>query len=154
MANTQSTTDYQKTFQVNASPETVFDALTTVLGLAAWWTRVTGSGDTGGELAFFFNQPDPCVMRVDEATPTSVRWTVTACDFLPDWVGTHPTFTIVPIDGGTAEVRFRHHGLTAELDCIDQCTNGWNHFTESLRQYAETGQGMSHGSAADRARRA
>ena len=112
------TPDYQKTVSVNAAPDTVFDALTTVAGLGAWWTRVTGSGDAGGELRFFFSHPDPCVMRVDEATrPSVVRWTVTSCDFLPDWVGTRPAFTIVPVDG-TTELRFRHHGLTAELECL------------------------------------
>ncbi|MEV0069206.1 MULTISPECIES: SRPBCC domain-containing protein [unclassified Amycolatopsis] len=147
------TPDYQKTVSVNAAPDTVFDALTTVAGLGAWWTRVTGSGDAGGELRFFFSHPDPCVMRVDEATrPSVVRWTVTSCDFLPDWVGTRPAFTIVPVDGAT-ELRFRHHGLTAELDCLDMCTRGWNHFTESLRAYAESGVGMPSGSPADLARR-
>ncbi|MET7994523.1 SRPBCC domain-containing protein [Amycolatopsis sp. NPDC005232] len=147
------TPDYQKTVSVNAAPDTVFDALTTLAGLGAWWTRVTGSGDAGGELRFFFSHPDPCVMRVDEATrPSVVRWTVTSCDFLPDWVGTRPVFTIVPVDGAT-EIRFRHHGLTAELDCLDMCTRGWNHFTESLRVYAESGVGMPSGSPADLARR-
>ncbi|MEV4596590.1 SRPBCC domain-containing protein [Amycolatopsis sp. NPDC049253] len=147
------TPDYQRTLSVDAAPGTVFDALTTVAGLGAWWTRVTGSGDAGGELRFFFSHPDPCVMRVDEATrPSVVRWTVTSCDFLPDWVGTRPAFTLVPVDG-TTELRFRHHGLTAQLDCIDMCTSGWNHFTESLRAYAESGVGMPSGSPADLARR-
>ncbi|MFF4597617.1 SRPBCC domain-containing protein [Amycolatopsis sp. NPDC001319] len=147
------TSDYCKTVSIDAAPDTVFDALTTVTGLGAWWTRVTGTGDTGGELRFFFSHPDPCVMRVDEATrPSLVRWTVTSCDFLPDWVGTRPTFTLVPA-GGATELRFRHHGLTAELECIAMCTRGWNHFTESLRAYAESGVGMPSGSPADLARR-
>ncbi|WIX77287.1 SRPBCC domain-containing protein [Amycolatopsis carbonis] len=147
------TSDYQKTVSVDAAPDTLFDALTTVAGLGAWWTRVMGTGDTGGELRFFFSHPDPCVMRVDEATrPSVVRWTVTSCDFLPDWVGTRPAFTLVPV-GGATELRFRHHGLTGELDCIDMCTSGWNHFTESLRAYAESGVGMPSGSVEDLARR-
>jgi hypothetical protein len=29
--------DYQKTIRVNASPGALFDALTSVSGLAAWW---------------------------------------------------------------------------------------------------------------------
>lgn len=147
-------TDYQRTIRVRARPEALFEALTTLGGLSAWWTDVTGSGDPGGELRFFFDHPEPCVMRVDEATrPASVRWTVTDCGFLPEWVGTRPTFTIVSVDGRESELQFRHHGLTQELDCIDQCTSGWNHFTSSLREYAESGLGMPHGSAADQARR-
>lgn len=154
MTEQLSAMDYQRTLLVRAEPDALFDALTTIPGLSAWWTDVTGSGETGGELRFRFDPPQPCVMRVDEATrPNSVRWTVTECGFLPDWEGTRPTFTIVPADGGS-ELRFRHHGLTRELDCIDDCTSGWNHFTESLRQYVETGRGMRRGSPEDDARRA
>jgi len=145
--------DYQKTMRVKARPEALFDALTTLSGLAAWWTRAEGDGEAGGELRFYFDPPEPCVMRVDEASrPTTVRWTVTECDFLPDWVGTRPTFTITAADGG-AELHFRHHGLSEELDCIDMCTRGWDHFLGSLRQYAEVGQGMPRGSTAEMARR-
>ena len=146
--------DYQKTIRVKAHPGALFDALTNGSGLAAWWTRVTGSGDAGGELKFFIGSPDPCVMHVDQATrPTSVHWTVTDCSFLPDWVGTHPTFTITPVEGDASELQFRHHGLTPELDCIEQCTRGWDHFLQSLREYVEVGRGSPFGSSADRARR-
>lgn len=72
--------DYQATLRVHAAPDAVFDAITTVAGLAAWWNPVTGSGETGGELRFMMNAPDPLVIHVDLATrPTSVRWTVTDC---------------------------------------------------------------------------
>src|SRR5260370_27231710 len=92
------TTDYQTTIRVNASPDVLFDALTTVTGLAAWWNPATGSGEAGGELRFIMNAPEPLVIHVDETTPpTSVRWTVTNCPFLPDWIGTLPTFTINPV---------------------------------------------------------
>jgi uncharacterized protein YndB with AHSA1/START domain len=147
-------TDYQKTLRVQASPEALFDALTSVSGLAAWWVPVTGSGDGGGELRFHMNAPEPLVIHVDEATrPASVRWTVTECDFLPDWVGTNPVFTITSAGDGASELRFRHHGLTPELDCIEMCTRGWNHYLASLRDFVETGRGSPLGSAADTARR-
>jgi uncharacterized protein YndB with AHSA1/START domain len=146
--------DYQKTIRVKASPGALFDALTTVSGLTAWWTRATGSCDAGGELKFFFDSPEPLLMHVDQATrPTSVQWTVNECSFLPDWVGTRPTFTITPVDGDASELQFRHHGLTTELDCIEQCTRGWDHFLASLRTYVEVGRGMPRGSEADKARR-
>ncbi len=97
--------------------------------------------------------PEPLVVRVDEATPASVQWTVLDCPFLTDWEGTRPTFTIASRDGDATELHFRHHGLSAELDCIEMCTNGWNHYLESLRQYVEVGHGMPKGSDADQARR-
>ncbi|TKA06417.1 SRPBCC family protein [Actinacidiphila oryziradicis] len=67
--------------------------------------------------------------------------------------GTRPTFTITPVDGDASELQFRHHGLTTELDCIEQCTRGWDHFLASLREYVEVGRGMPRGSDADKARR-
>ena len=146
--------DYQTTIRVKASPDALFDALTTVTGLAEWWNPATGSGETGGELRFIMNTPEPLVIHVDEATrPTSVRWTVTDCPFLPDWIGTRPMFTITPVDGGTSELHFRHQGLNEELECIDMCTRSWNHYMTSLRDYLEVGRGSPFGSPADRARR-
>ena len=146
--------DYQATIAVKASPDALFDALTTVTGLAAWWNPATGSGQTGGELRFIMNSPDPLVIQVDEATrPTSVRWTVTDCPFLPDWIGTRPEFSITPVDGNRSELHFHHHGLSQELECIDMCTRSWNHYMTSLRDYLEVGRGSPFGSSADKARR-
>jgi uncharacterized protein YndB with AHSA1/START domain len=146
--------DYERTMRVKASSEALFDALTSVASLSAWWTRATGSGVAGGELKFFMNTPQPLVTLVELATrPTSVRWTVTDCPFLPDWVGTHPTFTVTPVEGGESELHFRHHGLTQELDCFEMCTRGWDHFIPSLRDYVEIGRGSPFGSSGDNDRR-
>jgi uncharacterized protein YndB with AHSA1/START domain len=146
--------DYQTTIRVKVSPDALFDALTTVTGLAEWWNPATGSGETGGELRFIMNAPEPLVIHVDEATrPTSVRWTVTDCPFLPDWIGTRPMFTITPVDGDISELHFRHQGLNEELECIDMCTRSWNHYMTSLRDYLDVGRGSPFGSPADRARR-
>ena len=148
-------TDYQTTIRVNASPDAVFDALTTVDGLAAWWNPASGSGETNGELQFIMNAPEPLVIHVDQATrPTSVRWLVTDCPFLPDWVGTRPTFTIAPLDGGMSELNFHHQGLNDEFECIDMCTKSWNYYIRtSLRDYLEAGGGSPFMSPGDRARR-
>lgn len=123
--------------------------LTTVSGLAPWWTRVTGSGETGGEHKFFFGPPEPCVMHVDQATrPATVQWTVTGCGFPPGWVGTRPAFTITPVDSNASELQFRHHGRTPELDCARVCTRGWDQSLASLRDYVEAGCGSPYGTMA------
>ncbi len=93
-------------------------------------------------------------MHVDDATrPTSVQWTVTQCDFEPDWVGTRPAFTITRLADDACRLEFRHVGLTDELDCSEMCTTSWNHYMSSLRDHVETGRGSPRGSDADRARR-
>jgi hypothetical protein len=106
-----SSADYQTIIRVKAAPEAVFDALTTVTGLAAWWNPATGSGETGDELRFIMNAPEPLVIHVDEASrPTRVRWTVTECPFLRtgsgrnphsgslQWMTTHPSSTSATTD--------------------------------------------------------
>ena len=57
-------------------------------------------------------------MRVDWADRSAlVEWTVTECAFLPDRVGTRPTFQIItPVEGDGSELHFRHHGLITELE--------------------------------------
>ena len=146
--------DYQATIRVHASPDVLFDAITTTAGLAAWWNPATGSGETGGELRFVMSAPEPLVMRVDEATrPQRVAWTVLECPFLTDWVGTRPTFTITPVDDETTELHFRHHGLHDALDCIEMCSRSWDHYITSLRDHVERGAGSPYGSPADQARR-
>ncbi len=148
-------TDYETTIRVNASPDALFDALTTAGGLAAWWNPATGSGDTGGELRFVMNAPEPLVIHVDEAVrPSSVRWTVVDCPFLPEWERTRPTFTITRVDADTSELHFRHYGLHDDLECIDMCTRSWDHYMTSLRDHLEIGRGSPYGSPADNARRA
>jgi uncharacterized protein YndB with AHSA1/START domain len=146
--------DYETTIRVKASPDAIFDAFTTVSGLAAWWNPATGSGETGGDLRFMMNAPEPLVIHVDEATRSaSVRWTVIDCPFLPDWIGTRPTFTITPVDGDTTALHFRHQGLSEQLECFGVCTRSWTHYMASLRDYVEGGRGSPFGSAADKARR-
>jgi uncharacterized protein YndB with AHSA1/START domain len=150
-------TDYRTTVRVHASADVVFDAITTTEKLAAWWSPVTGSGLRGGELRFpMVAEQPPLLIRVDEATrPTTVRWTVLDCTFMEDWVGTRPTFTVVPVDDDCCDVTFEHRGLTDELECKDMCSRSWDHFVRtSLRELAEGGAGAPNRSPRDLARRA
>ena len=150
-------TDYRTTIVVKAHADVAFDAVTTTEALTAWWSPVTGSGLTDGELRFpmVAGQP-PLLVRVDEANrPTTVRWTVMECTFMEDWVGTQPTFTITPIEEGSCEVTFEHRGLNDQLECKDMCSRSWNHFVRtSLRELLEGGPGAPNRSPRDLARRA
>jgi uncharacterized protein YndB with AHSA1/START domain len=132
---------YQKQIRFTEPPEAVFPALATTAGVAGWWVPATGSGAEGGELRLTF-PPGPGVMRVDTALPPStVAWTVLKCDFLPDWVGTQILFTLRPATGGGTTLEFCHRGLTPQLECFDQCRQGWDHYLPSLHDYVETGTG-------------
>ena len=68
-------------------------------------------------------------------------WDVTACAFLPDWVGTRPVFTLSEAPDGGCDVRFLHEGLSPRLECYEACRTGWDQYLPSLRDYIETGTG-------------
>ena len=151
------TTDYRMSVRIKAPADVVFDAVTTTEALTAWWSPVTGSGMTDGELRFpVVADHRPLLIHVDEAArPTTVRWSVTECTFMEDWEGTHPTFTITPISSGSCQVSFEHRGLNDQLECKDMCSRSWDHFVgTSLRELAERGTGAPNRSPRDLARRA
>jgi len=156
--------DYEARAILTAAPKTVFAALTTLDGLAHWWTTVTGHGHTGGELRFDFDQDRPLVLHVDAArhdaadhdaagSATLVQWTCLECSWLPDWVGTVISFEVTPRPAGGCDLSFCHRGLTPQLACYEDCKNGWGHFIPSLTDYVETGRGNPRGSNADVERR-
>ena len=150
-------TDYRISVRINAPADVVFDAVTQTQAITAWWSPVTGSGTTDGELRFpMVADHRPLLIHVDEATrPTTVRWIVAECTFMQDWEGTQPTFTITPIDNGSCEVIFEHRGLDERLECKDMCSRSWDHFVgTSLRELTESGAGAPNRSPRDLARRA
>lgn len=154
---TAANTDYRTTIRIHAPADAVFDAVTTTEGLTAWWSPVTGSGLTGGELRFPMVEGQPPLrIQVDEATrPGTVRWTVTECTFMEDWVGTRPTFTVTPLDDSSCELTFEHRGLHDALECKQRCSRSWDHFVRtSLRELAEGGPGAPNRSPRDLDRRA
>jgi uncharacterized protein YndB with AHSA1/START domain len=140
-SNPVEATDYEQRLPVSTPPERVFEALTTPAGVSGWWMPTTGSGREGGELRLSF-PPGPGVMHVDTAEPSSlVVWTVLACDFLPDWVGTRIHFALRSDGRDGTVLDFRHEGLTPQLECFDQCRQGWNYYLPSLRDYLEVRAG-------------
>lgn len=145
--------DYTADLTLDASPDTVFDALTTTEGLTAWWTPTTGNGLAGGELTFHFSPDAQAVMRVDSAERgVGVRWTNIACQ-VEDWIGTGVHFDLEPLPSGGTRLHFRHAGLTPQLVCFEDCRSGWDHFIPSLAAYTETGTGHPNQSPEDLARR-
>jgi uncharacterized protein YndB with AHSA1/START domain len=144
---------YESTVILKAAADAVFDALTTPSGLQAWWCpSVSGSGLEGGELTFLFGD-DPLVMRVDKAERSSVvRWTALAFEPLPDWVGTTISFDVSPDENGGSRLRFRHTGMTPQLECFDFCTKSWENYLVSLVDYLDSGKGSPFGSDSAEAR--
>jgi len=135
--------DYRRDLRIEARREQVFQALTTLEGLASWWTPlVEGSPTIGSEMTFAFEGVDEAiVMRVDESRADIVKWTCLVHTGHPEWESTAIAFQLHEPNDKTTLLKFRHHGLVPTLDCYLACEHGWNHFLNSLAGYAERGEG-------------
>src|SRR5437879_7541332 len=92
---------------VKATPQQIYDAVSTAVGLGAFWTSASQAEPKVGSIATFgFGGPSQR-MRVDELKPGKrVKWTALA-DF-PNWDGTTVTWDISPAENGETGVLFRH----------------------------------------------
>jgi uncharacterized protein YndB with AHSA1/START domain/ketosteroid isomerase-like protein len=129
---------YSKTLQINARPQEVFDAITTLEGLRGWWTPIaSGSTRPGCEIHFGFEGMDEhIVMHVVESnSPQLVRWVCLLQTGAPEWNGSRIRFELLDMDN-VCELRFRHDDVPAEM-----VTPGWERFLGSLAKLAETGAG-------------
>ncbi|MCK9898233.1 SRPBCC domain-containing protein [Frankia sp. AgB32] len=124
---------------LNPTPEKVYDALTTIDGLAGWWTDdTTGSADVGGTLAFRF-PPGGFDMSVVEARPNErVSWQVV--DGPEEWIGTTIDWDLRQ-DGDYTIVLFRHGGWKEPGEFMHHCSTKWGSYLLSLKALVETGTG-------------
>ncbi len=58
----------------------------------------------------------------------------------PEWVGTVITFDL-EADGDVTRLRFGHRDWRESNDFFASCNYQWGRYTESLKQYCETGVG-------------
>jgi uncharacterized protein YndB with AHSA1/START domain len=130
---------------IKAPAPHVYAALSTVDGLAGWWTRATsGESRVGGTVAFRFHDPHGqdiggFDMEVLELVPDQkVRWRVKAG---PDeWIGTGIDFALAREDDYTI-VQFGHRNWPETAEFRAHCSTKWATFLLSLKELVETGQG-------------
>jgi uncharacterized protein YndB with AHSA1/START domain len=136
--------DIMHLIKINASPELVYQALTTSEGIRNWWTRDADLDSTiGGEGEFRFGSyggTHITRVRVVELIPSlRVGWKTTA-SFRPEWVDTTITFELRADKNGTS-ILFAHRGFQQADDTYALCTTGWGYYLVSLQQYLQTGEG-------------
>jgi uncharacterized protein YndB with AHSA1/START domain len=126
-------------FHIEAKRSDVFKALTTIEGLAGWWTKQTsGDAKPGGVIQFRFGDMGPDMKVTDAKTDESVNWECVASPH--GWVGNTISFKLDDNEGKT-RVRFSHEGWKEEDDFYAICSFTWGRFMESLRQLLQTGKG-------------
>ncbi|GAB3188697.1 uncharacterized protein YndB with AHSA1/START domain [Micromonospora palomenae] len=128
---------------IPSSTAEVYTALTTVEGLAGWWTTNTqGVGDgVGGVLQFRF-AAGGFDMKVLELDPgRRVLWEVV--DGPDEWIGTQVDWRLAQVDD-YAVVLFSHRGWKEPVDFMHHCSTKWAVYLLSLKSLIETGKGAPH----------
>lgn len=130
---------------IKAPVSQVYAALSTVEGVAGWWTReTTGTSRVGETIRFRFTSPTGAEMgvfemEVLELTPDErVRWRVKAGP--EEWVGTDIEFSLSRQDDYTI-VLFGHRNWRRWVEFMSHCSTKWAVFLLSLRHLVETGKG-------------
>ena|SRR5581483_10534407 len=133
-------------FHINAPRAKVYDAISTVNGLAGWWTKqTTGKSEPGEVLEFRFGSQWLNKMKVISMVPnTSVTWECT--EAAPEWIGTTVAFTLDDNEGKT-RLRFSHSEWKELSEFYAQCNFSWARYLESLRSLCEKGQGAPFSAA-------
>jgi uncharacterized protein YndB with AHSA1/START domain len=130
---------------IKGSPEKVFRALSTIEGLAGWWTTDTsGISDVGKSITFQFRDPNGKIkgemgMEVVMQEPFKrVQW---KCVKGPEeWIGTEITFDLKQENEFTI-VLFGHRNWKEFNEFTAHCSTKWGVFMMSLKELIETGKG-------------
>ncbi|MCD8438336.1 SRPBCC domain-containing protein [Tenacibaculum dicentrarchi] len=146
-----SKTNYSKELNLNATPDTVFKAITTEID--KWWTIHSNKAVALNEkLTVRFGETTIKEMKITELSKNkNLTWKVTKAYIdikelskKDEWVGTEIKWEITPTKNGS-KIYFEHKGLIPEFECYNACEGGWNFFIESLKNYLEKGKGSPHG---------
>ncbi|PJZ68300.1 activator of HSP90 ATPase [Leptospira perolatii] len=120
---------------INAKPEKVYKALTTISGLSHWWVSdTTGNANLNGIILFGFTD-----MKVEKLIKNKfVQWN---CIRGPkEWLGTTITFKLVYKEKQTY-VLFTHANWAKPVEFMYHCSTKWATFLLGLRNWIERGEG-------------
>jgi len=123
----------------------VYAALSTVEGVAGWWTKETsGESKPGGSVQVLFRSPDGKEVGKMEflltrlAPDEAVQWRFKSGP--AEWIGTDVTFNLSRA-GDQTLVLFGHNNWREAVEFTAHCSMKWATFLLSLRDFVETGKG-------------
>lgn len=122
---------------VEATPQKVYDAIATQLGLRSWWTADADVEEReSGEAVFGFNKRAVVFrMKIDKLSPSNgVHWSCTGEH--PEWAGTKLEWVIEPGNEGTA-VKLFHRGWREQNDFCSSCNSTWGELMWRLKDYVQ-----------------
>lgn len=121
------------------SPDKAYEALSTIGGLAGWWTDdTTGETGVGDLIRFRFGPRGGFDMKVLALDPgRHVSWEVV--DGPEEWIGTTVRFDLKQEDDFTV-LLFQHRGWREPVEFMSHCSTKWGTFLMSLKALVETGK--------------
>ena len=125
---------------IKASPESIYEALTTDDGLTKWWTNdVSGAGEVGSTIEFRFNGGGPDFTVTKLISNKTVCWQHSGS--MPEsWKGTEISFQLETEESQTF-VRFTHSNWKEPTNFMAHCSTKWAVFLLSLKGALELGKG-------------
>lgn len=130
---------------IKAPLSQVYAALSTVEGVANWWTKeTTGQSKPGGTVQVLFRTPEGTErgrmeFEVAKLNPKEgVHWRFKSGP--EEWIGTDVTFCLAQ-EGEHTLVLFGHRNWREPVDFMAHCSMKWATFLLSLKELVETGKG-------------
>lgn len=124
----------------NTSTERVYEALTTLDGIRAWWAEdTTGESDAEGLTEFRFPGGGFEFTLTERDPGRRVLWEVVGGDS-PEWIGTRIHWDLKQ-DGDWTILLFKHEGWREPVEFMHHCSTKWASFLMSLKQLIETDSG-------------
>jgi uncharacterized protein YndB with AHSA1/START domain len=127
---------------IKAPISDVFAAVSTVVGVAGWWTKQTTGA--GNEMDVRFQSPSGqeiggMAMEVTTVEPNrKVQWHFRTGP--EEWIGTDATFDLRQ-DGEYTILLFGHRNWREPVEFMSHCSMKWAIFMLSLKELVETGRG-------------
>lgn len=123
---------------IKTDKETVYNAVTTQVGLSKWWLPDTiAKPEIGFVNTFKVGTKFTNKMKVVGLHPyDKVEWE--CLNENDEWTGTHILFDISKMDGG-CHLHFKQTGWKAQTEFFANCNFHWARHLIMLKHYCETG---------------
>lgn len=123
---------------VEAGSEKIRQAITTVDGVASWWTTDV-SRDADLMSLGFPDAPAPFSIRVDSEDDERIQWTSTG-KFPPHWENTQIVWNLMDNpDTDGSRLFFEHKGFAAPDPMLGHTAFTWANLMNSLKRHCESG---------------